>query len=199
MSATTEAFKDSDDQGKSDDAPSFNDDDTGFDVTDEVEVGDLSTQTGNDVIDAASRVRFEIRKASVRPYQKRDEDTWRKKFLALDLVVSPLGIDGEGKYANKHFFQDELLVANTSDFPELATDHYKTKARFGLKSLLKALGFDPAAPPRINDDFIESITGREVIGDITRKEIQNPPAEQGGKWIGTGEFKNEIRNYRIAE
>lgn len=175
------------------------DDDMGFDVTDEVEVGDLSTQSGNDVIDAAPRVRFEIRKASVRDYTKRDESEWRKKFLALDLVVGPLGIDGEGKYANKHFFQDELLVANVSEYPELNTDHYKTKARFGLKSLLKALGYDPAAPPRINDAFLEEITGREVIADIARREIQTAPAEQGGKWLGTGEFKNEIRNYRAAE
>src|SRR6266545_1745537 len=96
------------------------DDDIGFDITDEVDVGDLSAQEGQDVIEKASKVRFEIRKASVRPYQKRDEDIWRKKFLALDLAVASDGIDGEGKYANKHFFQDLLLVANTDDFPELA-------------------------------------------------------------------------------
>lgn len=175
------------------------DNDDGFDITEELEVGDLSTQTGNDVIDPAPKVRFEVRRASVRPYQKQDETTWRKKFLSLDLVVTSDGINGEGKYANKHFFQDELLLANVSDFPELDTDHYKTKARFGFKTFLKAMGYDPAAPPRINDEFLSSITGREVIADITKREIQTPPAEQGGKWIGTGEFRNEIRNYRSAE
>lgn len=173
--------------------------DDGFDITDEFDVGDLSTQTGNDVIDPAQRVRFEVRRASVRPYQKEGEDAWRKKYLSLDLVVTSDGVNGEGKYANKHFFQDELLMANTSAFPELDTDHYKTKARFGLKGFLKAMGYDPAAPPRINDEFLSSITGREVIADITRREIQSPPAEQGGKWQNTGEFRNEIRNYRSAE
>lgn len=176
----------------------IDDNDEGFDVIDEFEVGDLSDQTGNDVIDAAPRVRFEIRKATVRPYVKRDESTWRKKFLALDLVVGALGVDGEGKYANKHMFQDELLVANVEDFPELATDHYKTKARFGLKQFLKAMGFDPAAPPRINDEFLTALVGQEVVADIARREIQSPPAEQGGKWLGTGEYKNEVRNYRAA-
>lgn len=175
------------------------DNDDGFDITEELEVGDLSTQTGNDVIDPASKVRFEVRRASVRPYQKQDEDTWRKKFLSLDLVVTSDGVNGEGKYANKHFFQDELLVANVDAFPELNTDHYKQKARFGLKTFLKAMGYDPAAPPRINDDFLTEITGREVIADITRREIQTAPTEPGGKWIGTGEFKNEVRNYRAAE
>lgn len=170
----------------------------GFDVTDEVDVGDLSTQTGNDVIDPHRKVRFEIRKASVRPYQKDGEEQWRKKFLALDLAVTSDGVDGEGKYANKHFFQDLLLVTNTSHYPELDTEHYRTKARFDTKVFLKAMGFDPAKPPRINDDFLIELTGREVIADITRREIQQPPTEQGGKWVGTGEFRNEIKNFRAA-
>ena len=173
--------------------------DTGFDITDEVDVGDLSTQTGNDVIDPAKKVRFEIRKVSVRPYIAKGESEWRKKFLSLDLVVGSDGVDGEGKYANKHFFQDLLLVANTTEFPDLATEHYRTKARFNTKLFLKAMGFDPAAPPRINDDFLAELTGREVYADITRREIQTAPAEQGGRWVGTGEYKNEVRNFKSIE
>lgn len=175
------------------------DDDVGFDVTEEVEVGDLSEQTGNEAIDKASKVRFEIRKAAVRPYIKPGESAWRKKFLALELVVGPLGVDGEGRYANKHFFEDLLLVANTSDFPDLATEHYKTKARFPVKQFLKAMGFDPAAPPKINDEFLGELLSREVIADIQKKEIQTPPTEEGGKWVGTGEYKNQIANFRSAD
>lgn len=176
----------------------YGDSDSGFDVTDEVDIGDLSAQ-GNDVIDPAKKVRFEIRKVSVRPYMKTGESEWRKKFLALDLVVGSDGVDGQGKYANKHFFQDLLLVANTSHYPELDTENYRTKGRFEMKVFLKAMGYDPAAPPRINDDFLVGLTGREVYADITRREIQNPPGEQGGKWIGTGEFKNEVKNFRAVE
>lgn len=172
---------------------------SGFDITDEVDVGDLSTQQGNDVIEPAKKVRFEIRKVSVRPYQKDGETSWRKKFLALDLAVSSEGVDGAGKYANKHFFQDLLLVANVKDYPELDTEHYKTKARFDTKVFLKAMGFDPAAPPRINDDFLISLTGREVFADITRREIQQPPAEGETKWRSTGEFRNEVKNFRSVE
>lgn len=173
--------------------------DEGFDVTEEVDIGDVSTQEGNDVIEKAARVRFEIRKASVRDYTKKEESEWRKKFLALDLAVSSDGVDGEGKYANKHFFQDLLLIANTSSFPELDTENYKTKGRFDLKVFLKAMGYDPAKPPKVNDDFLTDLVGREVIADITKREIQNPPAEPGGKWVGTGEYKNEIKNFRNAE
>jgi hypothetical protein len=174
------------------------DGDEGFDITDPVDIGDLSDQEGNDVIEKASKVRFEIRKASVRDYVKQGEVAWRKKFLALDLVVGPLGVDGEGKYANKHFFQDLLLVANTTDYPDLNTDHYKTKARFQTKMFLKAMGFDPAAPPRINDEFLEGLLNQEVVADIQRKEIQTPPAEPGGKWVGTGDYSNIVANFRAA-
>lgn len=173
--------------------------DDGFDITDEVEVGDLSAQTGNDVIDPAKGVRFSIRNATVRPYQKPGETAWRKKFLALDLVVLADGVDGQGKYANKHFFQDLLLTANVADFPELDTDHYRTKARFDTKVFLKAMGYDPAAPPRINDDFLIGLKDRDVYGDITKREIQTAPPEQGGKWVGTGEYRNEVRNFKSAE
>lgn len=172
----------------------------GFDVTDEVDVGDLSTQQGNDVIDPHRKVRFEIRKASVRPYQKDGETSWRKKFLSLDIAVSE-GVDENGKFKGKHFFPDLLLVANTSHYPELDTEHYRTKARFDTKVFLKAMGFDPAAPPKINDEFLIDLGGRAVIADITRKETQNPPPEgsDSKKWVGTGEYKNEIKNWRSAE
>lgn len=176
----------------------YGDGDGGFDVTDEVDVGDLSNQTGNDVIDPAKRVRFEIRKASVRPYQKQGEIEWRKKFLALDLVIAE-GVDDAGKYKGKHMFQDLLLVANTSHYPELDTDNYRTKARFDTKVFLKAMGYDPAKPPRINDDLLIELTGKEVYADITRREIQTPPGEQGGKWVGTGEYRNEVKNFRAIE
>lgn len=171
----------------------------GFAVTDEVDVGDLSTQQGNDVIDPQRKVRFVIRKASVRPYQKDGESSWRKKFLALDIAVSGEGVDGEGKYKNKHFFPDLLLVANTSHYPELDTEHYRTKARFDTKVFLKAMGFDPAAPPKINDEFLIGLNEREVYADITRREIQQAPGEGETKWKGTGEFKNEIKNWRAVE
>lgn len=176
-------------------------DDSGFSVTEEVEVGDLSTQQGNDVIDPYRKVRLEIRKAAVRDYKKDGDGSWRKKFLALDLAVSSEGVDGEGKYANKHFFPDLLLIANTKDYPELDTEHYRTKARFDTKVFLKALGYDPAKPPKINDDFIVGLAGREVFADITRREIQQPPSEGSGetKWKGTGEFRNEIKNWRSVE
>jgi hypothetical protein len=170
----------------------------GFDITDEIDVGDLSTQQGNDVIEPAKRVRFEIRKVSVRPYQKDGESSWRKKFLALDLVIVD-GVNEEGKYKGKHMFQDLLLVANTQDYPELDTENYRTKARFDTKVFLKAMGFDPGKPPRINDDFLIELTGREVIADITRREIQSPPPEGQTKWVSTGEYRNEVKNFRSVE
>lgn len=181
----------------------YGDDEPNFDITDEVDVGDLSAQQGGDAIDPAKNVRFEIRKATVRPQQSKDATSWQRKFLSLDLVATE-GIGDEAKYRGKHFFQDLLLVANTTDYPELDTEHYKTKARFDTKVFLKAMGFDPAKPPKVNDDFLTGLTGREVVADIQRKEMRANSGETDSKsgkaiWKGTGEFKNEIRNFRSAE
>jgi hypothetical protein len=185
-------------------------DNGGFDVVDEVDVGDLSTQQGGDAIAPQKKVRFEIRKITVRPYVPQGKSEWLAKYLSLDLVVGPDGItvkddDGneEQKYAGKHFFQDLLLVKNVEAYPEENTEKYKTSGRFDLKVFLKAMGYDPAKPPRINDDLLISLTGREVYADITRKAKQARTGQTDSKgkdvWEATGEFKNEIKNFRSVE
>lgn len=181
----------------------YGDDEPGFDITEEVEVDDLSTQQGGDAIDPRRDVRFEVRKASVRTYTPRDSDTWEAKYFALDLVVADQGVDGEGKYAGKHFFQDLLLKKNVDELPHLNTENYKTKDRFDFKTFLKATGHDPAKPPKVNDDFIMGVVGMEVIADIRRKEKRFNTGQQDAKgkdiWEGTGEFKNEVKNFRSTD
>ena len=178
-------------------------DDEPFEITDEVDVGDLSAQQGGDAINPAKSVRFEIRKASVRPYVPKNQSEWLAKYLSLDLVVGSEGIGEEGKYVGKHFFQDLLLVKNVDVYPEENTAKYKSSGRFDLKVFLKAMGYDPAKPPKVNDDLLTSLTGREVIADIKRKEKRAASGEfdSGGKaiWKPTGEFRNEVANFRAAE
>jgi len=180
----------------------YGDEDNPIEITDEVEVGDLSAQTGGDAIDPHAKVRFEIRKASVRPYVPRNNSEWMSKFLSLDLVVAE-GVDEEGKYKGKHFFQDLLLVKNVAAYPDENTEKYRSSGRFDLKVFLKAMGYDPAKPPKINDDFLIEITGREVVGDIKRKAMRAATGEVDANnrpiWAATGEFKNEIKNFRSAE
>lgn len=169
-----------------------------FDVEDEVDVGDLSDQQGG-VLDPAPRVHFSIKKASVRTQREDMKDSsspWTVKRLSVEAQVGAEGIDGEGKYANKVLFPEFVLTFNSSDFPEkFKSDWWQREARYPTKQFLKALGEDITSI-RINDDFLVGLQTREFIADIKRVEIKQKNSE--GKYIATGDYKNELTNYRAA-
>lgn len=169
--------------------------DEGFQVTEEVAVGDLSEQQGG-VMEAASRVPFVIRKASVRTQEDKESGTWTVKRLAVEAAIGPLGVDGEGKFANKVLFPEFVLTFNSTDFPDkFSSNWWQREARFPLKQFLKALGRDITSV-RVNDEFLIGLQNEEFVADIKRKEIQTKGDDD--KWHGTGDFKNELANYRAA-
>lgn len=170
-------------------------DEAPFDVTDEVDVGDLSDQQGG-VLEPASKVRFHIKKASVRTADDKDTKTWMVKRLVIEAQIGPEGVDGEGKYAKKVLFPELILTFNSKDFPDTySSPWWQNEARFPTKQFLKAMGED-ITHVRINDDFLNGLIGREFIADIKRREIKN---KVNGKYESTGEFKNEVGNFRSAE
>lgn len=169
--------------------------DEGFQVTEEVSVGDLSDQQGG-VLEAASKVSFTIRKASVRTQDDKESGKWSVKRLAVEAAIGPLGVDGEGKYAGKVLFPEFILTFNKTDFPEkFNKPWWEKEARFPLKQFLKALNRD-ITQVRVNDDFLLSLQNEEFIADIKRKEIQTKGDDE--KWHGSGDFRNELANYRSA-
>src|SRR5690349_13160035 len=114
----------------------------GFQVQEEVSVGDLSDQQGG-VMEAVSRVPFIIRKASVRTQEDKDSKVWSVKRLAIEAAIGPLGVDGEGKFANKVLFPEFVLTFNSTDFPDkFSSPWWQREARFPLKQFLRALGRD---------------------------------------------------------
>jgi len=173
-------------------------DDTGdvpFDVHEEIDVGDLSDQQGG-VLEPAAKVNFTIKKASVRTAEDKDTHAWMVKRLVVEAQIGPGGVDGEGKYAKKVLFPELVLTFNKADFPEaFKSPWWEKEARFPTKQFLKALGEDVTSV-RINDDFLSSLIGREFVADIKRKEIRT---KVNGKYEGTGDFKNELANFRTAE
>src|SRR5688572_16198295 len=99
-----------------------------FDVYD-YEVGDLSTQSGQDVIDAAQKVRMSVHnKTGI----KLSKDKCIVK-LALGAKIGPLGVDGDGKYAGKVVWQDLNAAFTESGKSEekYKTDWWQKNARFG--------------------------------------------------------------------
>lgn len=169
--------------------------DEGFQVTEPVEVGDLSEQTGG-VLEAASKVSFTIRKASVRTQEDKDSKIWSVKRLAVEAAIGPLGVDGEGKYAGKVLFPEFILTFNKTEFPDkFSKPWWEKEARYPLKQFLKALGRD-VTQVRVNDEFLLSLQNEEFVADIKRKEIQTKGDDE--KWHGSGDFRNELANYRAA-
>ena len=59
------------------------------------------------------------------------------------------------------------------------------------------MGFDDKNPPKVNDAFIQSLKGREFIADIRKSEIRVKDGD--GKYVGTGDFKNELANFKSVE
>lgn len=171
------------------------DNDPGFQVNEEVSVGDLSDQQGG-VLEAASKVGFIIRKASVRTQEDKDTKVWSVKRLSVEAAIGPLGVDGEGKFANKVLFPEFVLTFNSTDFPEkFSSAWWQKEARYPLKQFLKALNRD-ITQVRVNDEFLIGLANEEFIADIKRVEIKTKGDD--GKYHGSGDFKNELANFRSA-
>lgn len=170
-------------------------DDPGFQVNEPVEVGDLSEQQGG-VLEAAQRVGFVIRKATVRTQEDKDTKQWSVKRLSVEAAIGSLGVDGEGKFANKVLFPEFVLTFNSTDFPDkFSSSWWQKEARYPLKQFLKALNRD-ITQVRVNDEFLIGLANEEFIADIKRVEIKTKGDD--GKYHGSGDFKNELANYRAA-
>lgn len=169
--------------------------DAGFQVVEEVAVGDLSEQQGG-VMEAVAKVPFTIRKATVRTQEDKESKLWTVKRLSVEAAIGPLGVDGEGKFANKVLFPEFVLVMNTTDFPDkFSSSWWQKEARYPLKQFLKALNRD-IREVRVNDEFLLGLQNEEFIADIKRVEIKTKGDD--GKYHGSGDFKNELANYRAA-
>ena len=177
------------------------------DINDDVdlEIGSLKDQESDDLIDKARKVRFAIKKAEVRTQydEGKKENPWTVKRLALQAKISEDGIDGNGGSAGRVLFPDFILAFNSKDFEDrFAGEWWQKKARGPAKDFLAALGFDPAEPPRINKDFLDSLIDMEFIADIQHEKVQEKTDEKNekGKFIykDTGEFRNKLANFRAV-
>lgn len=156
-----------------------------FDVID-FEVPPSDDQVGGDVIEAARGVAFSIKKVDVR---QNDEKTIMR--LNVQSKVGPLGVDGNGRYANKILFAELLVWADPDTY---TSDWWKKQARFPWKQFQLALGLDPSQPLRINDEFLTSLQGKEFIADVRKEEIREKGKD--GKYSGTGNYKNSLQNFK---
>ncbi len=169
-----------------------------------IQMDDLSDQVTNEAMEPATRVPFIIKKATVRTQHEDSKDMsspWTIKRLSVDVAIQADGVDGEGKYANKHLFPELVLAFNVSDFPErFGSDWWKKSSRGPTKEFFVALGYDPKSLPAIDADFLTELSGKEFIADIKRKPVQEKTDQVNDKgkavYKDTGDFRNELANFR---
>lgn len=181
-----------------------NEETVGFDVADEVELGDLSGVKEEQVlVPAATNVLFRVAKASSRTSQDGSLRSVSLELRLVDGVELPVLKNGqptgetEVKYKNKPMFTDVAYWVDTTK----RTGALYTGANRGylnpLKQFLTALGYDITQPPKINDIFFSELKGRELQADITM-EARRALDASTGEWVDTGEKQNRIRRFKPA-
>lgn len=171
-------------------------------INDPIVMDDLSDQESGDVMERASKVRWEIKKAEIRTTydDKQDKSAGHVKRLSLQVAVGPDGTDGEGTNANRRVFSD-YVVAFTKGDGVRDSEWWTKKARGPAKELFTALEFDLKNMPPIDAEFLDSLVGREFIADLLKREQQDKTSEineKTGKAVykNNGTFRNELANHR---
>ena len=153
----------------------------------------------SDVIEPAKGVEMVIKSVTVDSYTPEGETEWRTISIKPMLVVGEKGVDGKGRYKNKHFFPRILVAVNRKayDFSVnaagKATNYYEPSgAAFGdYNAFLTALGFKTNPEPRNDKGFRDSLKGRKIIVDIT-KDRRQVKDNVTGKYVYVDEYENKL-------
>jgi hypothetical protein len=176
--------------------------DDDVDINEPIVMDSVADQETTDVIDPASRVPFVIKKASIRKQYANPQDKSsgvEVTRLVIDAAIASDGVDGEGKYANKHLFGELILTFNKETH---TGEWWEKKSRGPTKQFLQALGYDPAEPPTFDAEFLSDLAGKEFVADIKKRPMQEKTGEVNDKgkavYRDTGDYRNELGNYRAA-
>lgn len=171
--------------------------DVPFDVTEDIDVGDLSDQQGGG-FPASTRVVGEIRKASVKPSLENNKYSFHPvdnkvcfKSLHLEIKIGEAGTDGEGANAGRICFTSIMDIVLTYD--EAACRRKKeaaggkfnaawwaNEARFGAKQFFTATQ-GSAKNVRVNDELLIALVGSPIMFDI-KPEKGNPESYRLQNW-----------------
>ena len=173
--------------------------DVPFNVHEDYEVGDVSeVKEDRQNVPAASGVLMRVAAASVR---SSPDGSITSVAVQVNLVE---GVDVSDpangtvvkRYAGKPLFADLPFRVDTAI---RTSSRYTSKHRpylVPLKQFWAALGYDLTAPPKIGDNWLMEIIGRELRADIRLRavRIKNPVTQQYEDVAG--EFRNEVRGFK---
>lgn len=182
-------------------ASNYSMEDDTLDINDAVTFDEgFGEQETSDTLEPARKVRLEIKSAKVRTRydDESSKENWVKR-LAIQYAIGADGVDGSGLNANRRIFMDYIIAFTKGDGIR-ESEWWTKKARGPAKELITALGFDPKQPPVIDQEFLDGLGGREIVGDIIKREQEQKTDEVNDKgkavYRKTGEFTNELRNHR---
>lgn len=153
----------------------------------------------SDVIEPVKNVEVYIKSIKLDKYVPDGETEWKTARLEPMIVIGEKGIDGKGKYKNKHFFPRIVCAVNRAkyDFSKNAqgkpTDYWQPSGgAFGdWNAFLTALGIKTNPAPKNDAAFRKSLVGRKLIVDITkdRKQVKDKAT---GKYEYVDEYENKL-------
>lgn len=163
----------------------------------------------SDVIEPVKGVEVYIKSIRLDKYVPEEKDggkrdangdlQWKTARLEPMIVVGEKGIDGKGKYKNKHFFPRIVCAVNRAhyDFSKNAqgkpTTYWQPDGdAFGdWNAFLTALGFKTNPAPKNDAAFRKSLVNRKLIVDITkdRKQVKD---KSTGKYEYVDEYENKL-------
>lgn len=164
---------------------------------------------GSDVIEPANDVELIVKSIKVDKYVPEEKDggkvgadgqlQWKSARMELMLVVGKKGVDGKGKYANKHFFPRIGFAVNRSafDFSTNAagkpTTFYDPSGGFfgDYNAFLIALGFKTSPAPKNDAAFRKALVGRSLLVDI-KKDRKQVKDKSSGKYVRVDEYENVL-------
>lgn len=155
----------------------------------------------SDVIEPVKGVEVFIKSIKLNVYTPNDKEDWKMARLEPMIVIGPKGVDGKGKYKNKHFFPSMVCAVNRKskeyDFSVNAegkpTKYWQPDGTaFGdYNAFLTALGISTNPAPLNDKAFRRSLVNRSLIVDIT-KDRRQVKDNVTGKYVYVDEYENKL-------
>lgn len=171
----------------------------GFEVTDEVVVGDL-TAVQQAITPVAQGVRVRVATASVKPSEDEQLKSLKVELKVVDgiPVVNQDTGEMELKFQNKSLFPGFMDLCIWANAETKNSNWYKTSQHLlGFKQFCQALDID-IKDVKINDEFLSSLVGRELLVNI-RHEEETAVNPETGKREKTGVLRERIGQFKKAE
>jgi hypothetical protein len=143
-----------------------------------------------DLVPPTKDVKLRIRSASVDSF---NEGKYKNLKLQLS-IVDGIQVGDKIKYKGKPMFQSVTYYADPNTYTK---EFFQTKQHLvQLKMLCRALGEDLASI-RINDGYLMSLSGKEILGTIKQQKKKDWTNKNGE--LVVGEMENQVVDFKKSE